>query len=696
MMKINLKQKTYINEHIGYKAILGYFAQQANGSVWLEKNGTVVLAAVTREKVSEFPGYMPLTVDYRELYSATGKIPGGYFKREGKPSDKEVLIGRIIDRCLRPLFPDNFFDKINIIITVYSIDKRTLPTELALIASSLALEISDIPFNDPAGCIEIAKLKEEWHFSPTHEVIMNAKTKIVIGGDCNGINMADGFSDGVSSEDLIAVFFEGHEKIKAQIKWQEEIAADYNPNKNNVVEDVFNISHWLNQAKEFLSLSKISGLFTDNKAVRNEQRESIWKEFLVQNAAFINDQKINESIVLYAFNAVLKETLMHSIAKDKRRVDGRDFDTVRNIDCLTGVLPHCHGSGVFTRGVTQLLVTTTLGGADDALRLDSVLPEPVLPFMLHYNFLPFSVGEAKSLKHPGRREIGHGFLAFNAIKAVLPSSDVFPYSIRLIGDVLSCDGSSSMATICGGILSLLDAGVPLKEMVAGIAMGMIIDENYNFHYLTDIAGIEDELGLMDFKVAGTKNFITAVQMDIKHKIGLSKLVLSDILKKSEIAKNNILKIMQNTINQPKVMSSSVPRFHTLKIMKEKIGAVIGSGGKVIKEITEKSGAQITIEDDGLVKIFGTPGESFDKAIFWIKMIAGQISVGDECEGILKRIADFGYFVEIAPNCDGLVHVSSLSRADQNNFRNLYKEGTKIKVSVIEYDTVTNRIRLKIK
>lgn len=694
-MKINSTKKIYINEALKYKAILGYFAQQANGSVWLEKEGTIVLAAVTSEKTNEFPGFLSLSIDYREIYSATGKIPGGYFKREGKPSDKEVLIGRIIDRCLRPLFPDNFFDKVNITISVYSIDKKALPTEIALLAASLALETSNIPFKGPAGCIEIAKVGQDWYLSPSHEIIMKTKTKIVVGGDYNGLNMIEGFSDGINEVELTDIFFQGHAQIKQQITWQKEIIADYNPQKNNTVEDIFNIQHWIDKAKQFLTFDKVSMLFTSDKVLRSEKREILWLEFLLANKAEVVGQAINESIIKYAFNIILKENLMHLIAKNRKRVDDRSFDTIREIECLINLLPHNHGSAVFTRGRTQLLVSTTLGGADDILKLDSVLEEPVSPLMLHYNFLPFSVGEARSLKHPGRREIGHGFLALNAIKAVLPSSDAFPYAIRLIGEVLECDGSSSMATICASTLSLLDAGVPIREMVSGIAMGMIVDRENKFHYLTDIAGIEDELGLMDFKIAGTKDLITAIQMDTKHKVGLPKEVFITILEKAKIARIHILKIMSETISSPKKISSLVPRFHTLKIAKEKIGAVIGSGGKVIKEITEKTGAQITIEDDGSVKIFGTPGQNFDKAIFWIKIIAGQITPGDECEGTLKRITDFGYFVEIAPNCDGLVHISSLPRADQNNFRNLYAEGSKVKIKIVEHDPATGRIRLQI-
>lgn len=720
-MNLNTKKKVFHSPELGFKATLGYYAQQADGSVWLERSGTVILATVVSEKSSEFPGFLPLSVDYREIFSATGKIPGGYFKREGKPTDREVLIGRIIDRTLRPLFPENYFDKVSIVITAYSIDKKALPIEIALVAASLALSISPIPFMGPVGCIKTLKKDNEWIWDPSHDVLMAAKTKIIVAGNYEGINMVEGFSDGISEESLNTVFFDCHERIKKQIDWQREICNQYAPQytalhwpqyNDNSNKDNFNfkilhyaqkdegkigekIDYWYTKTQEFLLEDKVKTIFVDDKVARSEARSILEKNFLNQHKETITEQLISESVVLYAFNMALKDAMMFDIAENQRRVDGRDFDTVRDIDCLTGVLPFSHGSGVFTRGRTQLLVSTTLGGSEDILKLDTVLEEPILPLMLHYNFLPFSVGEAKSLRAPGRREIGHGFLAYNALKSVLPDAIAFPYAIRLIADVLECDGSSSMATICGSTLSMLDAGIPLRDMVAGIAMGVICDQDSNFHVLTDIAGIEDELGLMDFKIAGTAHMITAIQMDIKHKGGLQKNLFATILEKAKKARLHILDCMKKTISQPNKMSSLIPQCVVITIPKEKIGAVIGSGGKVIKEITEKTGTQITIEDDGKVKIFGISGENFDKAIFWIKMIAGQVVAGSECEGIIKKIADFGYFVEVAPNCDGLVHISSIPRSEQGNFKTLHAEGERVKVSILDYDQSSNRIRLKI-
>jgi polyribonucleotide nucleotidyltransferase len=356
-----------------------------------------------------------------------------------------------------------------------------------------------------------------------------------------------------------------------------------------------------------------------------------------------------------------------------------------------------HGSGLFMRGRTQVLVSTTLGGGDDESRIENILDTPLTTFMLHYNFLPFSVGEARPLRSIGRREVGHGYLAQNAIKAILPENKNFPYTIRLVADVLESDGSSSMATVCGSMMSLMDAGVPVKDMVAGIAMGMISGENKEFEILTDIAGIEDELGLMDFKVAGTKDNVTAIQMDIKYKGGLPREIFIKALEKAKIARLHIMEAMKKVMDKPNTsLSSLVPQFATINIPKDKIGSVIGSGGKTIREITEKTETSINIEDTGLVKIFGKPGENFNKAISWIKMIVGEVVIGTSFNNAtIKKITEFGLFVELFPNFDGLVHISSIPKQEQDSIKNNYREGDKIKVVVIDYDPITSRIRLKI-
>lgn len=711
--------KIYINNKLKLHATLGYFAQQADGSVWLKRNGTIVLATATIEKSTNFPGFLPLSVDYREVYSATGKIPGGYFKREGKPTDREVLIGRIIDRTIRPLFPEDYFDKICVIITAYSIDKQSLPTEVALIAASIALSTAkNIPFMGPVGCSESLKVNDSWLFSPSHDDFMKSKTRMIFAGDYNGINMLEGYSEGIDETELRSIFEQSHEIIKEQITWQQDIISDYlniNYDHKNVLQftdelirikslEYYNndelkiadkIKNWAYKANIFLTRDKINDfIFIKDKKDRTNFRKKLENIFLDLYKATIEEEKIDTSIVLYAFDMTLKHILMDEIAEKKKRVDGRAHDTIRPIECIAGILPCAHGSGIFMRGRTQVLTTATLGSEDDVLKLDTVIEEPILPLMLHYNFLPFSVGEAKALKGPGRREIGHGFLAQNAIKAILPDYTKFPYSIRLVADVIECDGSSSMATVCSGILALLDAGVPIKKIISGIAMGIILDHKNKFHILTDIAGIEDELGLMDLKITGD-DLITAIQMDIKHKSGLPKEFLIEIFEVAKKARRSIIEKIKEVISTPKELSKHVPRCVIINIPKEKIGAVIGSGGKVIKQITEKTGTDINIEDSGNIKVFGIPGENFDKAIFWIKIIAGQITPGDICDGIIKKVVDFGLFVEVAPHCDGLVHISTFSKKEQEDLKKVFQEGAQVKVNIVDYDADSNRIRLKI-
>lgn len=692
-------EKKYENHDLNLKISLGFFAGQADGSVWIERNGTIILATATREKSKDFPGFFPLSVDHREHYASVGRIPGGYHKREGKPSDKEVLTSRIIDRCLRPLFPDNFFDKIHIVTSVYSVNTASLPTDLSLFAASLALYISEIPFLEAAGCCELALINNEWITYPTNEQLTSAKAKIVVAGTYEGINMVEGSSDGISEEELVKAMFIGHEEIKKQVLWQKEIYKQFKEKDNRevLINDQFGVEEWKDISSKYLNNEIIEKIFLNDKVLRTEARDEIWNEFISINNEKIKEKEISLSIIEYAFNFILQEKLTNLIYKNKKRVDGRDFETVRPLKILTNLLPMNHGSGLFMRGRTQVLVSTTLGGGDDESRIENILDTPLTTFMLHYNFLPFSVGEARPLRSIGRREVGHGYLAQNAIKAILPENKNFPYTIRLVADVLESDGSSSMATVCGSMMSLMDAGVPVKDMVAGIAMGMISGENKEFEILTDIAGIEDELGLMDFKVAGTKDNVTAIQMDIKYKGGLPREIFIKALEKAKIARLHIMEAMKKVMDKPNTsLSSLVPQFATINIPKDKIGSVIGSGGKTIREITEKTETSINIEDTGLVKIFGKPGENFNKAISWIKMIVGEVVIGTSFNNAtIKKITEFGLFVELFPNFDGLVHISSIPKQEQDSIKNNYREGDKIKVVVIDYDPITSRIRLKI-
>jgi polyribonucleotide nucleotidyltransferase len=695
-----MKEKKFINTDHGYEVTLGVFAQQADGSVWIKHGGTVVLAAVTSEISKEFPGFFPLSVDYREHYAAVGKIPGGYFKREGKPTDKEVLMGRAIDRCIRPLFPKNYFNKVSLVVTVYSVDKDCLPSNLVVIASSLAISISKIPFLSPVGACEIAKGPDGWISSPTHDQIMSGTARILVAGNENGINMVEGALSGSSETDVVDALFFAHEEIKKQVIWQKTILSDFKDIKKDSDIDEFDIDGWTNLSDKYLTEDKVNKIFINNKLDRENQKDILWNNFLKEHKDLIEEKKISESIIKYAFSDTLKNVLINLIFTKNSRIDGRGFDEIREISSNVSLLPKNHGSALFTRGGTQLLVSTTLGSGDDEIRLENLIDEPANSlsntFMLHYNFLPFSVGEAKALRGPGKREIGHGYLATNAVKAILPEKKKFPYTIRLVADVLGSDGSSSMATVCGATLSLMDAGVPIKSMVAGIAMGTLISKDNKFKILTDIAGIEDEFGFMDLKIAGTEREVTAIQMDIKYKDGLKKDFFVEAFEKARKARLSILETMKKTLSGPREkLSDLVPKFETFYIPKDKIGAVIGSGGKVIREITEKTGTSINIEDDGLIKIFGTPGINFDRAVTWVKMIAGEVVVGSKFEGTVKKITDFGYFVELFPNFDGLVHISTIPRSEQESFKTMCKEGDKLKVIIVDYDQVTGRIRLKV-
>lgn len=707
---MNIKKKCdFYSEELGIKATLGYHAQQSDGSVWIEKNGTVILATVVSEPLESFPGFLPLSVEYREIYSATGKIPGGYFKREGKPTDREVLISRIIDRAIRPLFVEKYFDKIVVTITSYSIDKSALPVELAVIATSLALMSSNLPFMGPVGCIEVFKENENWIFDPNHEIAIRAKNRIIAAGTNNGINMIEAICQELEEEDIINTLFDAHERIKKQIIWQHEVINNFlqypqDKSKEDILAEkveaiktgerlnlINKMESLLPLIQNFLSESTVKDLMIADKVLRNKMRTTKENNFLAEYKEIIAEMNIDNSVVIYMFDFVLKYKFIEQILKSKKRVDGRSFDEIRDITCEVGVLPCSHGSAIFTRGRTQLLVSTTLGSQDDILKLDTVLDEQKNSLMLHYNFLPFSVGEARSLRSPGRREIGHGFLAQNAFKAVLPSMDSFPYALRVISDVIECDGSSSMGTVCGSTLSLLNAGVPLKQSVAGIAMGAITPEDI----ITDINGMEDELGLMDLKVAGTINGITALQMDIKYKDGLQKNLFIIAFEKARKARLAILNLMNQTISKPGALSPLIPICRVIHIPKEKIGSIIGGGGKTIKEIIEKTETQINIDDSGKVSIFGKSGQGMDRAIFWINTIVGNIEIGVITNGIIKKIVDFGIFIEIAPNCDGLVHISSFTKQEQQQIQNNYKEGSITKVKIIDYDKSGNRIKLKI-
>lgn len=690
-------KKTFTLPEFNYEVTLDKFARQADGAVWFKKGGTVLLATACSSPTDEFPGFLPLTVDYREWFSAAGKIPGGYFKREGKFSDTEVLTSRLMDRSIRPLFPSNYFNQLQVLVTVYSVDKEHAPNTLSLLAASLALTVSKIPFLGPVGVVEVARIDGQWIYNPTYSQSQQSKVRFVFAGPKEGINMVEGSCDEVSEQEFVDVLFNAHELIKKQVAWQESIAQEMNVPKEEI-NDFVDWSVWTDRLEKFLTKDKAKTAFKADKIERGDAISALVDAFKQEYAAQIEELAIPDKIIKYVFDSVLNKKLTALIFDLHHRFDGRKYNQVREISVETGLLPCVHGSAFFQRGRTQALVSVTLGGGSDAQNVEHLMGETSSKrFMLHYNFPPFSVGEVRPMRGPGRREVGHGHLAQSAIDQVLPPADDFAYTIRIVADMLESDGSTSMATVCGSTMALMDAGVPISAMVSGVAMGLLQNpETKEFQAITDISGLEDAYGLMDFKVAGTEKGITAIQMDIKYKGGLPREVFEKALAQAHEGRAHIRKEMQKVMSAPRPeLSDLVPKIVTLKIPTDKIGAVIGSGGKVIREIIEKTGTTIDIEDDGTVKVFGEPGPGMDQAINWVKMLSGNVETGITVNGTVKRIADFGLFVEIAPGLDGLVHISMIPREKQKDLQKMYQPGDQVTVHIMDYDQSSGRIRLKI-
>lgn len=690
---------TFRLEEFGFEVEIGKVANQANGAIWFKYGGTVVLAAVTEAPTKDFPGFLPLTIDYREQYSAAGKIPGGYYKREGKTSDREILIGRLIDRALRPLFPERFFNQVQIVVTVYSSDKEHSPHVISLIAASLGLLVSDIPFMEAVGAVEIGRLDGKWVVNPLYQDSLKSDVRIVVAGTNDGICMVEGIADELTEQQFVDVLFSAHDEIKKIVAWQNSVKEKIGKAKK-AIEDPYNWDMWQEVVKSFLTQDRVSKAYIDDKVERNVYLAELRKQFFVEHETLILDHKAVPAVIDYIFDSVLKELLTNMVCSSKKRIDGRAFDVVRPISVELGVLPFAHGSAIFKRGRTQALVSVTLGSGQDEQRLESIMnsEEETGSFLLHYNFPPFCVGEVRPMRAPSRREVGHGNLAASAFNFVRPTKAEFPYTIRIVSDILECDGSSSMATACGSTLALLETGVPIKKMIAGVAMGLLKDsQKGDFAVLTDISGFEDAFGLMDFKVLGTDAGITAVQMDIKHKGGLERSIFEDALEQARKGRLYIMGEMRKVISEPKKeLSKLVPRVATVKIEPDKIGAVIGSGGKTIREITEKTKTSIDIDQDGLVKIFGIPGAHIEQAISWVKTLTGQIERGSVYTGKIRKVADFGIFVELVPGQDGLVHVSNMPREIQKSFARVYKVGDIVTVEVLDHDEVTGRTSLRVK
>lgn len=688
--------KTFKNNDFGYEVEIGKVARQADGAVWFKQGGTVILATAVTSAPNEFPGFFPLTIDYREHFSAAGKIPGGYFKREGKPSDREVLTSRLIDRAIRPLFPENYFHQVQIIVTVYSVDKEHSPNTVALNVASLALSLAGTPFMGPVGVIEAARVDGAWIYNPQYSQMKKSDVRLVVAGTHEGICMVEGALAEVSETDFVDVLFNAHELIKKNVAWQQDVIEQVGKKKEET-EDIYHWSTWTGLLDNYLTVDRIAGAYIADKAARNEYLDNLRKNFKAEQKDTLEKMTVSEKVIDFIFDFLFQEKITEHIFAAQKRIDGRAFDQIRDISVEVGLLPFSHGSALFTRGQTQALVSVTLGGGQDAKKKESLMDvqEADETFMLHYNFPPFSVGEVKSLRGTSRREVGHGHLAASSFEYMLPKNEDFPYTIRIVSDILESNGSSSMATVCGSTMALMNSGVPLRKMVGGIAMGLLMNKSGEFQVLSDLSGFEDAFGLMDFKVVGTRDGITAIQMDIKYKGGLKKELFTQALKQARDGRMYILDEMQKVMAQPaETLSPLVPKVIKVKINPEKIGAIIGSGGKTIREIIAQTATTIDVEEDGTVKIFGQPGGGIEKAVAWVKTLAGQIEPNTVYQGKVRRIADFGIFVELVPGLDGLLHVSNIPKDKQRSFGRLFKLNDPITVKVIDYDDATGRISLK--
>ena len=667
---------------------VGRVAKQANGSALVQYGETVVLAtAVATSSPRVGIDFFPLTVDYQEKTFAAGKIPGGFFKREGRPGEKEVLTSRLIDRPIRPLFATGFYCETQIIATVLSADKENDPDMVALIGASAALHVSDIPFLGPIAAVRMGRKDGRFIVNPLQGEIDGQELSVVVAGSRESIVMVEGGAKMVSEDVMLDALYTAHAEMQPLIEMQEELRRAVGKTKREV--SVPERDAELHARVEEIAGPKIRQAL---EFVGKQERAAALKEIAAElSAALAETFPDRDSDVREAYDAVKKHTVRQIISKDKRRLDGRGVGDIRPISCEVQVLPRTHGSALFTRGETQALAVTTLGTSSDEQKVDALIGEYYRKFMLHYNFPPFSVGEVKFLRTPGRREVGHGALAERALSAVLPSEEEFPYTIRLVSEILESNGSSSMATVCGGSLSMMDAGVPIKAPVAGIAMGLI-KEGDDISVLSDILGDEDHLGDMDFKVAGTTDGVTALQMDIKIR-GVTREIMRQALDQARAGRLHILDVMNRTLSKGRsTISAHAPRIVTLKIRPEKIRDIIGPGGKVIRGIIEETGVKIDVEDDGTIFVASSDDTSMRRAIELIEGITIEAQVGKIYKGTVRRIVDFGAFVEILPGTDGLLHISQIGPGRVQRVSDVLKEGDEISVKVLEIDR-SGKIRL---
>lgn len=673
----------------------GAVARQADAAVIASIGDTAVLVSVVGKREAA-PGqdFFPLTVNYQERMYAAGRIPGGFLKREGRPSDGETLTARLIDRPIRPLFPDGFVNEVQVIATVVSIDPEIKPDIVTLIGTSAALAISGIPFNGPLGAARVGYINDQYVLNPSATELVESKLDLVVAGTENAVLMVESEAEVLSEDVMLGAVVYGHEQSQAAIKAINEFQAEAGkpawdwtaPEKNVTLADKI----------AAIAEEKVGAAYLITDKVARKEAISAAKAEVVEKltAELAEDESLDEQEVGKLFGSLEKKIVRGRIIAGEKRIDGREPDMVRALDVMMGVLPRTHGSAIFTRGETQALVTATLGTERDAQMIDDLTGTKTDRFMLHYNFPPYCVGETGFVGSPKRREIGHGNLAKRGIAAVMPSLEEFPYSVRVVSEITESNGSSSMASVCGTSLALMNAGVPTKASVAGIAMGLV-KEGDDFVVLSDILGDEDHLGDMDFKVAGSSEGVTALQMDIKIE-GINKEIMQIALNQAKAARMHILSVMDQAIDKPsEELSEFAPRIYVVNIPPKKIADVIGKGGATIRALTEETGTTIEIEDDGTVKIAATNGESARAAIARVEQLTAELEVGTIYSGKVVRIVDFGAFVNVLPGKDGLVHISQISEERVNNVADHLKVGDEVQVKVLEVDR-QGRVRLSIK
>ena len=674
----------------------GKLAKQADGSVVVKMGDTMLLATVvSRKEAGENVDFMPLSVDYQEKYAALGRFPGGFFKREARASEYEILISRLIDRALRPLFPDDYHAETQVLVTLISGDKECMPDALAGLAASAALTVSDIPFNGPISEVRVGRIDGKFVVNPSTTDIQSSDIDIIVAASMDNIMMVEGELKEVSENDLAEALKFAHETIRIQCRAQLELAdmVEKSKIKRTYCHEV-NDDTVKENLREF-AYQKIYDIAcaASAKHERMNALDKIKEDFI--NTLPEEERAEKKSMINRYFFQVEKEAIRKVIVNDRIRLDGRKLDEIRPIWSEVNYLPSAHGSAIFTRGETQSLTTVTLGTKMDTQIIDGVIFEGKNKFLLHYNFPPFSTGEAKMMRGTGRREVGHGNLAHRSLKNMIPWGEENPYTVRIVSDILESNGSSSMATVCAGTLALMDAGVKLKKPVSGIAMGLITDKGGKYAILSDILGDEDHLGDMDFKVTGTRDGITACQMDIKVD-GLSYEILSEALNQARLGRLHILNEIEKTISTPREdYKPHVPRIVKITIPKEFIGAVIGPGGKIIQEIQNSTGSTIIIEEQGefgIIDISSSNKESIDKALNWIKKIVAVPEVGEVYTGKVRNIQPFGAFIEILPGKDGLLHISEIDWVRTDDVEKVFKIGDEVQVKLIEVDKKTGKLK----